>query len=212
MYAMVGTRLDIAFAVGTLGRHAANPNSLHLSMAKKAMCYLKGVPNLGLTYTTGEGTLTLSGYVDADWGGTEDRRSTTGFLFFVNNSLISWSSKRQQTVALSSTEAEYMAATQATKEALWLRQLLADLGHKQATATTIYEDNQSCILLAKNPVHHSRSKHIDIQWHFVREKIESEEVQLAACSSADQLADILTKAQPKSKFLESTNRLGLSLV
>ena len=103
----------------------------------------------------------------------------TGYIFYLSEGAISWSSKRQATVALSSTEAEYMALTQATKKAIWLRSLLAELNYTQECSTTLFEDNQSAIALAKNPVHHTRSKHIDIQHHFVREKIESKEIEIS---------------------------------
>ena len=209
MYAMVGTRPDIAYAVSTLGRFASKPNQQHYSMAKHLLRYLKGAPDTGLCYTKGTGTATFHGYCDADWGGSEDRKSTSGYVFLLNGAPISWSSKRQPTVALSSTEAEYIAATQATKEAIWLRRLFKDLGHPQNEPTTIYEDNQGCIQLAKNPIHHQRTKHIDIQMHFIREKIDSNEVTLTYCGTQDQLADIFTKALPRVKFEDIRSRIGL---
>jgi hypothetical protein len=197
---MVGTRPDIAFTVGFLGRYASNPLTCHLGMAHRLLRYLKGTPSASITYTKGSGTASLSGFVDADWGGSDDRRSTSGFIFFINGTPISWSSKRQDTVACSSTEAEYIATTAATKEAIYLRRLLEDLGHQQTGPTPLYEDNQSCIALARNPVHHQRTKHIDIQYHFIREKIESGVVDLTYIPTAQQIADIFTKALPGVKF------------
>src|SRR5271154_1801352 len=136
------------------------------------------------------------------------RRSTTGYIFYLSEGVISWSSKRQATVALSSTEAEYMALTQATKEAIWLRTLLDELGFKQHDATTLFEDNQSCIALTKNPIHHACTKHIDIQHHFVHEKVESADITLTYLSTDEMIADALTKplAHPKfKKFVDLMN-------
>jgi hypothetical protein len=209
IYAMVGTRPDIAYAVGMLGRFASRPNTHHLAMAKRLLRYLKGNPDVSIKYPRGQGTATIIGYSDADWGGSEDRKSTTGYLFTINGAPVSWCSKRQPTVALSSTEAEYMAATQATKEAIWLRRLLADLGHPQAGPTSIREDNQGAISLARNPVHHARTKHIDIQHHFVREKVEGGCITLDYCPTNDQIADLLTKPLVFDRFYKFFSLLNL---
>jgi hypothetical protein len=133
---------------------------------KRIMRYLKGTLDLKLCLAGKD--VSLRGYCDADWGGdANERRSTTGYVFFVGVGAISWNCKRQPTIALSTTEAEYMATSQCTKEAIWLRKLMADVGLVQVGATTIMCDNQGCISLAKNPTHHSRTKHIDIQHHFI---------------------------------------------
>jgi hypothetical protein len=210
MYAMVATRPDIAYAVSTLGKYASKPNSTHLRVAKKLVCYLHHTANSTITYPKGTKQVTLTGFSDADWANDRlDRRSITGYIFQVNGAPISWCSKKQQTVALSSTEAEYMAACQATKEAIWLRRLLSDFGHPQSSPTILNEDNQSTIALAKNPIHHNRTKHIDVQHHFVREKVASGEIQIVYCQSADQLADLMTKALTKDKFLHLLGLLRL---
>src|SRR3954470_2664430 len=145
--------------------------------------YIKGTKNFKLmlgTIATGDNPEKpiLSGYSDANWGNDLDsRRSTSGYIFLVSGGVVSWSSKRQATVALSSTEAEYMALTQATKEAIWMHTFLNELGfHSNDDATTIFEDNQSAIALAKNLVHHTRTKHIDIRHHYIREKLESGDI------------------------------------
>jgi len=154
--------------------------------------------------------LKLIGYSDANWGNnTDTRKSTTGYLFYLSGGVVSWSSKRQATVALSSTEAEYMALTHTTKESIWLRTILKELGFAQNDATTLYEDNQSCIALAKNPIHHARTKHIDIQHHFVREKVESKEVELAYMSTDDMVADALTKPLARPKFAKLVAQMNL---
>ena len=210
MYAMVGSRPDIAFAVSKLGQFACNPTSKHLKLAKKVLCYLKGTADKGIVYLKHKKNLVLDAYSDADWGGCKTtRRSTTGGLFRINGSLVSWSSKRQPTVALSSTEAEYMAATQATKEVVWLRRFLSEVNHEQPTPTIIYEDNNGAIELSKNPIDHVRTKHIDIQYHFVREKVDAKEVKLIHVPTKDQLADLMTKALVTTKFTELVNRMGL---
>lgn len=167
MYAMLGTRVDTAFSVSMLSRHLANPGPAHIKAAKRIMRYLKGTSRMELAF---RGNLRpLVGYTDADWAGdTATRRSTYGFLFNIGSGAISWSSKRQPTVSLSTCEAEYVAQTQATKEAIWLRSLLHD--KEEPSATINFGDNQGAIALAKNPQFHARTKHIAIQHHFVREQ------------------------------------------
>ena len=129
------------------------------------------------------------------------RRSTTGYVFYLGDGAISWNSKRQPTVALSTTEAEFMAANQCTKEGIWLRQLMADVGCVQEEATTIMCDNQGSIALGRNPKHHSRTKHIDVQHHFIREKMEEEVINLRYCPTQDMVADVLTKALAKDRHV-----------
>ena len=153
---------------------------------------------------------TLIGYSNANWGNDiNTQQSTMGYIFYLSGGAISWSSKCQATVALSSTEAEYMALTQATKEAIWLRSLLAELNYTQECPTTLFEDNQSAIALARNPVHHARSKHIDIQHHFVREKIESKEIEISYMATDEMIADALTKPLARPKFAKLINEMGL---
>ena len=196
MWAMVGTRPDIAFAVGALGRFASAPSERHLKMARRVVCYLKATGNARIFYPRlpSDAESSLEGFADADWGGCHaTRRSTTGYVFTLNGAPISWQSKRQQTVALSSTEAEYMAACHATKEVVWLRGLLGDLGLQLDTPTVVREDNKGCLDLAGNPRHHQRTKHIDIQYHFIREKIEEGVLELVQCPTDQQLGDIFTK-------------------
>jgi hypothetical protein len=193
MYAMVATRADLAFAVSVVSQFMSKPGPMHWAAVKRIMRYLKGTMELKLTL--GGKDISLQGYCDADWGGdASTRKSTTGYVFFLGVGAISWNSKRQPTVALSTTEAEYMAASQSAKEAIWLRQLMADVGCVQGEATIIMCDNQGCIALAKNPKHHSRTKHIDVQHHFIREKIEDEVIELRYCPTEHMVADVLTKA------------------
>ena len=156
---------------------------------------------------------TLSGYSDSDWAGDYDtRKSTSGFIFGVGSAAISWSSKHQPTVTLSTCEAEYIGQTNATKEAIWLRRLLNEIRPEtvnELQATIIYCDNQGAIALAKNPQFHARTKHIDIQHHFVREKINEGAVQLEYIETEGQVADGLTKALDKIRFERFRKAIGL---
>src|ERR1700722_7880623 len=154
----------------------------------------------------------LRGFTDSSWADDlETRRSTAGFVFNIGSGAISWSAKRQPTVALSTCEAEYRGQTQAAKEAIWLRQLLQNLNPSGTTpyATIIYCDNQGAISLAKDPRFHARTKHIAIQHHWVREQIADEKIQLEYVSTAKQVADGLTKALPKTPFEAFRDALGL---
>ena len=153
-YAAGGTRPDISYIVGVLARFCANPSQLHLTAVKRVFRYLKGTLDLALTYEQARSD-NLIAYSDADWAGDRDsRRSTSGNVFILAGSAITWSSKRLNSVALSTVEAEYMALSQATQEAVWLRRLLEELGVKAAKPTNIYEDNQMAISTAENPVFH----------------------------------------------------------
>jgi hypothetical protein len=211
---MIGSRPDIAAAIGLVSQFAEDPRTSHLQAAKRIIQYLKGSVDLELCLGVEEDNLKneikLVGYSDASWGNDLDtRKSTTGYIFYVSGGVVSWTSKKQNTVALSTTEAEYMALSHTTKEAIWLRGLLRELGYTQNQATTIFEDNQSCINLAKNPVHHARSKHIDIQHHFIREKIISKEIHLEYTPTEEMIADIFTKPLAGPKFLKFRKDVNL---
>ena len=210
MYAMLGTRPDIAFAVSVVSRYASNPSERHKTAVKRIFRYLRGTTNLRLTF---KGDLVyLTGYTDADWAGDRDtRRSTSGYVFNIGSGAISWSSNRQSTVALSTCEAEYIGQTQAAKEAIWLKTLLDQLNPEDSSpvATIIYGDNQGAIALAKNPQFHARTKHIDIQHHFIRQKVDEGKIELQYVPTAKQVADGLTKALCKDKFILFRRALGL---
>ena len=195
LYAAVMTRPDIAYAVQALGRHMQGAGPEHVTAAKRVMRYLQGTRMLGIKYGPVKASeLELIGYCDSDWGSDLDtRRSTTGWIFMIGGGAVSWGSKLQPTVALSSSEAEYMAASAAVQEAMYTRSLLSSLGMEQIGVTKIYEDNQGCIALSENPVMHRRTKHIDIRYHFIRERVESGEVKLCYVPTEQQLADLLTK-------------------
>uniref|UniRef100_A0AAV1UB76 RxLR effector candidate protein n=1 Tax=Peronospora matthiolae TaxID=2874970 RepID=A0AAV1UB76_9STRA len=210
MYLMVATRPDLAAAVGSLSQFSSDPCPTHWQALKRVLRYLQATPNHGLEFTREEGSR-ICGYTDADWAGDiESRRSTSGYVFMMNGECISWKSQKQRTVALSSTEAEYMALSEATKEAVWLKVLLGELGEMTSDeAIKMYEDNQGSIALAKNPEFHKRTKHIDIRYHFVRKRVESGEVVLEYCPTQDMLADMMTKPIAAVQFENIRDRLGI---
>lgn len=139
----------------------------------------------------------------------DDRRGTTGTLFYFSDNLVTWSSQKQQTVALSSCEAEFMAATSAACQAVWLRNLLKDLTGWESSSVKLYVDNKLAIELMKNPVFHGRSKHIDTKFHFIRECVEKEIITVEHINGEEQRADVLTKALPRIKYIEMRNLLGV---
>jgi hypothetical protein len=154
----------------------------------------------------------LAGYSDSDWVGyRDDRRSTTGYVFGIGSKIVSWSSKKQSIVSLSSTEAEYKALCATTFEAFWLRRLLQDVGEEQNKPTMIKCDNQSSIKLANNLIYHARTKHVDAQFHFVTEKLQSNEISLMYCNTCENTADIFTKPLGKIKFELFREMLGVEV-
>jgi hypothetical protein len=204
MYLMVSTRPDLAAAVGLLSRFLNNPGEEHWMAVKKIFKYLQGTRQMGLTYSRKE-EVKLEAYTDSDWAGDVDsRKSTSAYVIMIGGAAVSWKSKRQDSVALSSTEAEYMASTQACKEVLWGKDFLFELGFKQGTVQML-TDNQSSIRVMRNPVGHGRMKHIELQAYFVRDLIERGDVDFSYCSTDVQVADSLTKAVPREK-VESCNR------
>ena len=139
-------------------------------------------------------------------------KSTSGYAFLLGSGVFSWASKKQATVAQSTAEAEYVAAAEATSQAIWLRRILEDMNEKQDGPTTIHCDNKSAIAMAKNPVHHQRTKHIAIKYHFIREAEAAKQIQLEYCTTKQQVADIFTKALPKVKFEQLRTMLGVSKI
>jgi len=213
MYAMLGTRPDVAFAVGALSKYSSNPGIKHWNEAVHVLRYLGGTKDLGLVYDRSKGADLSSfilGYTDSDWAGDLDtRRSTGGFVFLTCGAAVSWSSKLQLSPALSSTEAEYMACTRAAQEAIWLRQLLEQLGYKQTTPTKLLGDNQGAIALAENPGDHPRTKHIQLRYHFIRFAITDGQVSLDYVPTQNMVADGLTKGLTGEKHKYFISMLGL---
>lgn len=186
----------------------SNPGTQHEKLLDKLISYLRGTQNRGLFYQSDPNII---GYSDADWGGdTITRRSTTGYLYLFMNSPISWNSRLQKTVALSSCEAEYMALKEAIKEQVYIRTILQEIGiFTPIKCDILYTDSNSAIELAKNPVFHNRTKHIDIQYHFVREKVINKETNLLFIPTTGQLADALTKPLSLDKFAKFISGIGL---
>ena len=149
------------------------------------------------------------GYADADHGAGEDRKSISGYVFMLAGGVVSWQAKKQSTVALSSTEGEYGAITQAAKEFLWIQQLLKDLGRSEYAPKVLFTDSQGAIALAKNPQYHARTKHIDIQLHFIREHVNNGRIHLEYCPTEDMVADVMTKALGKEKHQRFMKMMGM---
>jgi hypothetical protein len=206
------TRPDIATAVGIVARFSANPGMAHWTAVKRILRYLKSSSKLGLTLGSPQVNPTLVGYADADHAGNLDsRRSTSGYFFFFGSSPISWCSKGQAVVALSSTIAEYYALCEAIKETVWLRSLFADLGYPTSEPTLIYEDNQSTIEFCYNNRLTSRTKHVATREAFVHEHIILHDtIRLQYLPSAEMIADTLTKPLPAPAFLKLRPAMGLS--
>ena len=170
---LIHTRPDLAFSVGIASRYMEKPTVMHLKAVKQILRYVKGSVNHGLVYTKGGDPEVLTGYSDSDHAAdVVGRRSTAGMAFYLNGCLITWNSQKQKTVALSTCESEFMAATVAAMQALWLRSLLSELTSTPRRTVTMFVDNNSAIALMKNLVFHGRSKHIDTKYHFIRECIE----------------------------------------
>ncbi|GJS46051.1 ribonuclease H-like domain, reverse transcriptase, RNA-dependent DNA polymerase [Tanacetum coccineum] len=198
---LLHTRPDLSYSVGLLSRSMQEPREQHMKAIRQVLRYVKGTKDYGITYKHNGGNK-IHGYSDSSYGvNTTEGKGTTGIIFYYGESPISWSTQKQATVALSSCESEFIAATAAATQALWLKRLLSKLTHTQEEKVTIQVDNKSAIALMKNPVFHGRSKHIDTKYHFIRECVERNDIQVEFVSGEYQKADILTKALPKIKFL-----------
>eukprot|EP00253_Pinus_taeda_P002708 PITA_02708 len=187
------TMPDIMSAISLISRFMERPKEAHWQAAKRIMRYVKGTKRFGILYTVSECS-DLVGYTDSDWAGTvDDRKSTSGYVFNMSSGAISWASKKQPIVALSTAKAEYVAATTTACQAVWMRRMLRILGQEQAKGTVIYCDNSSAIALSKNSEFHKRTKHINTRFHYIIELVNNGEIVLAHCKTQEQVADILTK-------------------
>lgn len=221
MYAMLGTRPDLAFAIGQLTRFNSNPGLQHVVALKRVLRYLRSSIDFKLVYgATASGSsgssgsnqpkLDVFGFCDSDWGASiDDRRSVSGTVFVIAGGAVTWQAQRQKSVALSSVEAEYMAACQAAKDAIWLRSFLTGLGLEATAPTTIFCDSQGAIALAKNPEQHQRSKHIDMRYHFVREQVAGGAIALLYTATSDMAADQLTKPLSRELHNRCMRSMGL---
>ncbi|XP_042019082.1 secreted RxLR effector protein 161-like [Salvia splendens] len=211
MYSMLCTRPDLAQAISVTSRFMSDHGREHWIALKWLLRYLKGASDYGLLYRADckDQGGALVGFCDSDYASNRDnRRSQTGYVFTLNGTAISWKSGLQHVVALSTTEAEYMAMTEAVKEAIWLKGILEDFGEKQDTVE-INCDSSSALCLAKHQVFHERSKHIDVRMHFIRDEIQRGEVKMVKISTEHNAADMLTKPLPAMKFKYCLGLVGL---
>jgi hypothetical protein len=208
LYLSTRTRPDIAYAVGSVAKYCSKPTKEHWVAVKRIMRYLRGTISFGLHYPKA-GAASLVGFSDSDWGGDQDdRRSTSGYVFMLGDCCISWKSKKQACVALSTAEAEYIALSGAGQECVWLKRLMGDLDVCTDNCI-LYEDNQSAIALTKNPQFHGRSKHIAIRYHYIRELVENRVLKVEYCSTSDMIADVFTKGLCRETFVKLRELLGV---
>ena len=206
MYVMLGTRPDLAFAVGYLSQQLANPTDHCWDMARRALRYLASTKHYKLTYTGNDNV--IFGYADSDWASQTDSKSVSGYIFMMNGAAISWKSKKQSIVALSSAEAEYVSACTAAKEAVWLRNFATELIGSHA-AITLYEDNQSCIALANDPKDHDCTKHIKLCYHYLCQVVCDNEVNLDWLPTSEMVADALTKSLAGTPYKYLVTKMGI---
>jgi hypothetical protein len=203
------TRPDVAYAVQQVCLYMHDPHEPHLNAVKRILRYLRGTLDYGLTILSSSLT-SLTAYTDADWAGCPDTcKSTSGYGVFLGDNLVSWSSKRQHTVSRSSAEAKYRGVANVVAEACWLRQLLSELHRPLQRATVVYCDNISAVYLSTNPVQHQRTKHVEIDLHFVRERVAFGDVWVLHVPTSSQYADIFTKGLPSMIFTEFRSSLNV---
>ena len=209
---LTATRPDIMFAASLLSRFMHSPTKKHMGIAKRVLRYIQGTLSYGIEFTRDMNAV-LIGFCDSDWAGSEDdSRSTSGYAFSFGSGVFSWASVKQNTVALSTAEAEYVSAAEATAQAIWLRFVLDDFGEMQPDATPLFCDNMSAISMVKNPVFHQKTRHINRRYHFIREALQEGVIDMRFCRSEEQLADIFTKALPKDRFNYLRLKLGVKPV
>ncbi|XP_071726893.1 uncharacterized mitochondrial protein AtMg00810-like [Rutidosis leptorrhynchoides] len=203
------TRPDISYSVQQICLHMHDPRDGHMAALKRILRYIRGTLAFGI-HVTKTAVTNLVSYTDADWAGCPDtRRSTSGYCVYLGDNLISWSSKRQPTISRSSTEAEYRGVANVVSESCWLRNLLLELHHPIMKATIVYCDDVSTIFLSSNPIQHHRTKHIELDIHFVREKVARGQVRILHVPSRYQIADIFTKGLPRFLFDDFRSSLNV---
>jgi hypothetical protein len=205
---LCASRLDIMLSVCTCARFQADPMEVHLRVVKRILRYLVHMPKFGLWYPKGS-TFDLIGYSDADWAGCKiDRKSTSGTCQFLGRSLVCSASKKQNSVALSTAEAEYIATGHCCVQLLWMRQTLRDYGYKFSKVPLLC-DNESAIRMADNPIEHSSTKHIAIQYHFLRDHQQRGDIEIAYINTKEQLVNIFTKPLDEKTFTKLRNELNI---
>jgi hypothetical protein len=214
MHAMVQTRPDLSFTVGSLARFSHNPSPTHMKALNRCIRYLKTTQALGITYGKPE-SVNYHGYSDSDFAGDiTTQKSTSGYVFIMAGGPVSWKSARQHAVTLSSTEAEYYALTEAAKEAIWQQAFLGELGYtgKDRNPVLILGDNTGALALAENPELHQRCKHIDIKQHFIRQEVEKGTITLGYKPTDQMIADGLTKPLSTVKHKNFVKQLGMEAI
>lgn len=199
-----GTRPDIQYAVGQLSQHCSEPTVRHWNAVLRVMRYLKGTAEYSLSYSANQ-QLKLQGYCDADYAGdTDERHSVSGHIYFLGGGPITWNSVKQRCIATSTTESEYISLAEASKQGQWIRALLKELHRTQylnsTLAVPIFSDNQAAIALAKDPISHSRTKHIEVRYHYIRELVTYGKTVIDYISTNEMVADILTKPLPLTAY------------
>lgn len=219
MYLSQCTRPDLAYAVGVLSQHLDWPGYQHWNAAQHVLRYVAGTIHFRIRYSGDLGVEPVKGLkshdcpqalCDADWAGDKDTcRSTTGYVFIIAGGALSWRSKLQPTVALSSTEAEYRAITEAGQELIWLRSMLSKLGFEDPNPTVLQSDNMGAIHLTNKSIFHARTKHIEIHYHWIREVVKAGKLTVEHCPSHLMIADLLTKSLGAVQFSQLRKLLGL---
>ena len=208
LYLQTCSRFDISVAVSVVSQYLTNPKKVHCDMVRRIFYYLRGTKDEVLDYRKTGGDLVLQGWVDASWCNDINYTSRSGYCFTLGSCIISWKSMKQPVVALSSAESEYIGLTPAIQECLWLKKFLKSLGYPQGTVT-LFEDNEACIALAKNPQNHKRTKHIQARFHWFKENIDNQEIQIKYRPTQSQLADMFTKGHFGPKLKSARRSLGL---
>ena len=210
LYAAKGTRPDIGFAVGYLSRYLDCYGNGHVEAAKRVFKYLNKTVNHCLTYTSVDGELEIKAFVDADYSGShDDGKSTTGFAIYLNDNLISWHSKKQTSVAVSTVVAEYIGCAEVVQELLWIKEFLKELGMKESKPSTLYCDNQTTTEIIKGNAKSKKTRHVNAKYYFVKEHCSNGNIQILYCNTSENTADILTKALQRNIFEKHKENLGV---
>jgi hypothetical protein len=203
------TRPDIAYAVSVVSQFMHCPSEDHMDAVIRILRYLKSSPGKGLMFSKNN-HLNVDGYTDADWArNVSDRKSTSGYFTFVGGNLVTWRSKKQKVVALSSAEAEFQGMAKGLCELLWLKRLLAEIGFAPSSEMNLFCDNKAAIDISHNPIQHDRTKHVEVDRHFIKQNLEEKIIRFPFVKSEDQLADILTKVVSTRNFYNSLDKLGI---
>eukprot|EP00268_Persea_americana_P063544 TRINITY_DN82513_c0_g1_i1.p1 TRINITY_DN82513_c0_g1~~TRINITY_DN82513_c0_g1_i1.p1 ORF type:complete len:453 (-),score=74.75 TRINITY_DN82513_c0_g1_i1:7-1176(-) len=204
------TRPNLAYALSIVSQYMHNPGEQHMNAVMRIMRYLKSAPGNGILFTKNENCRSVDAYTDADWAGAvDDRLSTSGYFTFVGGNLVTWRSKKQNVIARSSTEAEFRGMALGICETLWIRNLLRDLGYPLQQPIRLYCDNKAACDITHNPVQHDRTKHMEVDRFFIKEKLDEKIVELPKIKSEDQLVDILTKAVSSRVYSTFLGKLGM---